>query len=127
MNKGSFSYVALAVAMAFATPTFAEGFNYDQISTTDSVEFAASQSASAVIGKPVITSDETTIGNVDDIIINGSNIVVGYLVDVGGFLGIGSTPTYIPLDQTRLRIDGISVEVILNLTDAQLNAAVSSN
>ena len=62
--------------------------------TTGDAKFINSQAAdqwlsSSFIGMDVIGPDEAKIGDIVDILFDKSGNVVGYVVGVGGFLGIG--------------------------------------
>lgn len=58
------------------------------------------------------------MGDVRDVITDETGTVVGYLVDSGGFLGLGETHVFVPKDQGVVRVDGISVELVIQLEAA---------
>ncbi|WP_425050396.1 PRC-barrel domain-containing protein [Psychromarinibacter sp. S121] len=49
-----------------------------------------------------ITTGWNEIGDVEDVVLDSSAMVVGVTVDVGGFLGIGQTTVLLPTDDLRL-------------------------
>ncbi|OWY08871.1 hypothetical protein B6V73_20015 [Thioclava sp. JM3] len=51
-------------------------------------------------------------------ITDDAETVVEYLVGSGGFLGIGEKHVFVPKDQTVVKIDGISVELVIQLDAA---------
>nr|WP_279389288.1 PRC-barrel domain-containing protein [Primorskyibacter sedentarius] len=79
-----------------------------------------------MLGKPVLSADDETVGHVNDIIISEDGVLMGYIINVGGFIGIDTTQVYVPIDQTRLRIDGSSVEMFLDLSAAELSIVTES-
>jgi sporulation protein YlmC with PRC-barrel domain len=59
------------------------------------------QLASDLMGVRVIGADDVTIGSVKDLVMDGENRLVGIVVGVGGFLGIGEKSVGIPVDELR--------------------------
>lgn len=59
------------------------------------------QLASVLMGTNVIGADDVTIGSVKDLVMDGQNRLVGIVVGVGGFLGIGEKSVGIPVDELR--------------------------
>jgi hypothetical protein len=54
--------------------------------------------ANDLIGVNVIGADDASIGSVKDLVMDGQNRLVGIIVGVGGFLGIGEKSVGIPID-----------------------------
>jgi hypothetical protein len=81
--------------------------------------------ASAIIGSWVHSPDNQTVGDVNDVIINPSGDVVGVVIGVGGFLGMGEKDVAVALN--RLTISQSenfdSANVMLNVSLAELEAA----
>lgn len=69
----------------------------DFLTTQDDQEYRAA----SVIGVDVINAANDTIGEIDDIILDADDKVVGVLVSVGGFLGIGEKWVGLPIDQVE--------------------------
>jgi hypothetical protein len=78
-------------------------------------------SVDSLIGSNCMTST-TTISEVDDVIVNGEVSVQYVVVDVGGFLGIGTHTVALGLDElTILHDDGWSdLRVYVEATEEQL-------
>lgn len=49
-------------------------------------------SAEKLIGAQVVGADEKALGEISDVIVSADGLVEAYIVDVGGFLGIGEKP-----------------------------------
>jgi hypothetical protein len=81
--------------------------------------------ASALIGSWVHSPDNQTVGDVNDVIINPSGDVVGVVVGVGGFLGMGEKDVAVALNRMTIsqseNFD--SANVTLNVSLAELEAA----
>jgi len=58
--------------------------------------------ANDLIGVRVIGVDDSSIGSVKDLVMDGENRLVGIVVGVGGFLGIGEKDVAIPMDELAL-------------------------
>lgn len=117
---------ALLIGLALTTVAYSEAFDYDDVSAIDAGLFPESQRAAIILGKPVLSADDETVGHVNDIIFSEDGVLMGYIVNVGGFIGIDTTQVYVPIDQTRLRIDGSSVEMFLDLSAAELSIVTES-
>jgi len=62
---------------------------------------AEERTADRLIGAEVFDSTGESIGNVNDVVLDGDQ-VSGILVDVGGFLGMGEHTVNLPLDQADI-------------------------
>jgi sporulation protein YlmC with PRC-barrel domain len=58
--------------------------------------------ANDLIGVNVIGADDSSIGAVKDLVMDGENRLVGIVVGVGGFLGIGEKSVAIPMDAANI-------------------------
>ena len=83
----------------------------------------ASVSASDLLGTTVLDAKDESIGEVGDVIVSENGDVEAYIVDVGGFLGIGEKP--VALDASQLDIlkgsDG-SLVVRTSFTEEELSS-----
>jgi hypothetical protein len=81
--------------------------------------------ASALIGSWVHSPDNQTVGDVNDVIINPSGDVVGVVIGVGGFLGMGEKEVAVALNRMTISQSESfdSANVILNVSLAELEAA----
>jgi sporulation protein YlmC with PRC-barrel domain len=61
--------------------------------------------AKDLIGKSVVNAEGETIGDIDDLVFDTSNKAMFAVVQVGGFLGIGSKAVAIPFDQLQISED----------------------
>ncbi|MCK8780714.1 PRC-barrel domain-containing protein [Rhizobium sp. NTR19] len=62
-------------------------------------------SANDYIGKSVYTSDDKSIGNVTDLIMEEDGGIVAAVIGVGGFLGIGQKDVAVPMDKITMTRD----------------------
>jgi PRC-barrel domain len=82
--------------------------------------------ASTIIGKAAVNKQDETIGDVNDLVADKDGKIVGALIGVGGFLGIGEKNVAVrfqDLDLTRDEND--KVKVTLNLSKDELSSAPS--
>lgn len=78
-------------------------------------------SAEELIGTAVYGADEKDLGEVNDVIVSGEGKVEAYIIDVGGFLGIGEKP--VAMNATKLNImkdDAGDLHIYTNFTQEQL-------
>jgi type IV secretory pathway VirB10-like protein len=80
--------------------------------------------ASKLIGKPAVNSQDETIGNVNDFVTDRSGKVIGALIGVGGFLGIGEKHVAVRFEDLKFtRDDNDNVKVTLNISKEMLASA----
>lgn len=88
-----------------ATTTGAAGTN----STSGSAGMAMygqNVTASNIIGASVMDATNNSIGKIDDLVLSGEGQVTNYVVDVGGFLGIGSKRVALTPQDVTITADG---------------------
>ncbi len=115
MKQHAQTFAAICVAITFPLSAFAQDFNYDNVAQVQSDQFDADQSAAALIGHRAVAQGDVDVGNVLDVIHDEGMMVRGYIVDVGGFLGIDATPVFFPSNRATVRIDGIAIELVLDI------------
>lgn len=84
---------------------------------------ASTISAEELIGTAVYGANEKDLGEVNDVIVSGEGKVEAYIIDVGGFLGIGEKP--VAMNATKLNImkdDAGDLHIYTNFTQEQLEA-----
>lgn len=85
--------------------------------------------ADTLQGASVYGSDDTRIGEVGEIVLNGDGQVSHMVIDVGGFLGMGEKP--VALEPSALDIlqreDGSDLRVYVPMTHEQLEALPKHN
>jgi type IV secretory pathway VirB10-like protein len=80
--------------------------------------------ASKLIGRPTVNSQDETIGNVNDLVTDRSGKVIGALIGVGGFLGIGEKHVAVRFEDLKFtRDDKDNVNVALNISKETLASA----
>ena len=82
---------------------------------------AGNYSADDLIGRTIVDSHDTSVGNVEDLLLGPKDSVENVLVDVGGFLGIGTKTVALDLKQIQLR-DDASGDLQVALTKDQIEA-----
>lgn len=62
--------------------------------------------AENLVGVPVYGPDSEKVGVVGDLLLYGQDEVRSAVIDVGGFLGLGSKPVSVPFETLRFVRDG---------------------
>jgi hypothetical protein len=112
------------------TESMAESANPGQVNGLPSTaQFIVEQKSgewlgSNMTGKNVENAAGDTVGVVKDLVIDSERRVVGVVIGVGGFLGIGEKDVAIRFDDVRLeRSEEGEVKVLANLSKDTLTAA----
>lgn len=98
--------------------------------TTDQGPTADSHLASNIIGKKVYNGTDdnaSSIGSVDDVLINKSGNVESIIVGVGGFLGIGEKDVAVPYNAVQWVDKNGDRWLVTNATSDQLKAQAAFN
>ena len=66
---------------------------------------AGQYSADELIGKNVVGPDDETVGSVSDLLIDGENQISRVILDVGGFLGMGTRTVAVDIEQLQAPAD----------------------
>ena len=128
-----------ADAPAMVTPTTDTAQNEpaadDQASTPDQTSTAAIDrsnlaemptdriSADDLIGTTVYGADDADVGKIADVVLSADDKVDAVVIDVGGFLGIGSKPIAVGMDNLKFMTDQKgSTYLYTNFTKEQLEA-----
>jgi sporulation protein YlmC with PRC-barrel domain len=77
--------------------------------------------AERVIGASVTNSQDENIGSITDLVFDADQRIVGVVISVGGFLGIGDKWVAVPIDQVQL--DPEQQIAMADLTSDELNQA----
>ena len=92
---------------AATAPAGDAGGSYGSYKNTEPSSFAGTitgdYSADDLMGKDIMASDGTSVGSVSDLLIGNDGSVQNVLVDVGGFLGIGTHTVALDLDQIQMQ------------------------
>jgi sporulation protein YlmC with PRC-barrel domain len=99
-------------------PAPKEGPSFVQVQNTDML-------SSNVVGLDVYNGQKAKIGKIQDVAFDASKQVTGYIVSVGGFLGMGTR--YIAVDPTAVMVsfdaDNKTWRASMNATKDQLKSA----
>jgi len=70
--------------------------------------------AGEIIGRPVINLQGEEVGSVEDVIFDSEGRVIGLVVSVGGFLGIGAESVAVAWKSSKVTVDPIAVVIDLS-------------
>ena len=79
--------------------------------------------ASKLMGATVYTSDESSIGEVSDVLFTETGDIQAAVIDVGGFLGMGEKPVAVGFDKLQIRDESGSLSVMVSASKEELDAA----
>ncbi len=123
------SLTAVALAVALATPAFAQT---PQTSRSGSAEkFVQKQQAtdwrgSKLIGATVYGQDNASIGEINDVLIGNDGAIRAAVISVGSFLGVSQKNVAVPFDALKItgKPDSSSIQKITaSYTKDELKAA----
>jgi hypothetical protein len=103
-----FLSAALAAASAVVVPRLASA---EQLVVVDVVAVAEGYRASKLRGTTVVNSQNQKLGELDDLIVGKSDRVLFAIIQVGGFLGIGSYLIAVPY--TSLQVSDGGKRIVL--------------
>jgi len=90
------------------------------IQVQDEAQFLADEE---VIGKDVVNVMDEKVGTIADLVMDQEQKLVGVVLSVGGFLGIGEKWVAIPVDQIDFPIDEQPARLLVAVTEEQLKNA----
>jgi hypothetical protein len=90
------------------------------IEVQDEAQFLADDE---VIGKSVINVMDEEVGTIADLVMDQEQKLVGVVLSVGGFLGIGEKWVAIPVDQIDFPTDEQPARLLVAVTEEQLKNA----
>jgi sporulation protein YlmC with PRC-barrel domain len=102
---------ALLMAAPFALKPHAAQSQVVHLVEVDVKVAAAGYRASKLIGQPVVNDEAEEIGELDEIIIGPDTKAHYAIIEVGGFLGLGSRLVAVPFES--LKIDKAGSKIIL--------------
>jgi hypothetical protein len=76
-----------------------------------------------VIGKKVVNVKDEEVGTIADLVMDQDQKLVGVVLSVGGFLGIGDKWVAVPVDQITFPTDGKPARLRVAVTEEQLKNA----
>jgi hypothetical protein len=76
-----------------------------------------------VIGKGVVNINDENVGTIADLVMDQEQKLVGVVLSVGGFLGIGEKWVAIPVDQIEFPTRDQPARLLVAVTEAQLTNA----
>jgi sporulation protein YlmC with PRC-barrel domain len=80
--------------------------------------------ASKLMGATVYGPDESSVGEISDLVFNATGEIQGAVIDVGGFLGLGEKPVAVGFEELQVRQDeNGSLSVMVSATKEQLDSA----
>ena len=80
--------------------------------------------ATELIGRSVVNTADETIGDVNDLVTDGSGKTIAAVIGVGGFLGIGEKDVAIRFEDLRFARDGDNdIKVTVNIDKTALTSS----
>jgi PRC-barrel domain len=86
----------------------------------DASQFLADEE---VVGKDVVNVKDEKVGTIADLVIDQDQKLVGAVLSVGGFLGIGEKWVAVPVDQVGFPTDDRPARLLIPVTEEQLKNA----
>ena len=90
------------------------------IEVQDEAQFLAEDE---VIGKDVVNINDEEVGTITDLVMDQDQKLVGIVLSVGGFLGIGDKWVAVPVDQIEFPTDEEPARLLVAVTEEQLKNA----
>jgi hypothetical protein len=119
---------AFAIALAFLCALgFAPQIVRSDVLVVDVVKVADGMRTGELKGKPVVNDKNERIGTIDDLIIGSDKVLFGIL-QVGGFLGLGSHYVAVPYQELKISdgpkivLPGASKEELKSLPEFKYRA-----
>ncbi|MEQ8480512.1 MAG: PRC-barrel domain-containing protein [Hoeflea sp.] len=80
-------------------------------------------SAENLMGQPVYSAENEDVGDISDVLLTSNNEVEAFIIDVGGFLGMGEKPVAISPENLDIRSDENGELVVFTpLTEAEFES-----
>ena len=125
------SLTAAALAIALATPAFAQAPGLAPGAKSSTEKFVQKQQAtdwrgSKLIGATVYGSDNASIGEISDVLIGNDGAIRAVVIGVGGFLGVSEKNVAVPFDALKItgKPDSSSIQkVTASYSKDELKAA----
>ena len=83
----------------------------------------ATIAASGILGRPVVGPDGKEIGRVVDVLVDAGSNPRAAVIDVGGFLGVGSRRIAVNWSDLTFPATGTDTDIKLDLASAQISSA----
>jgi hypothetical protein len=108
------SLTAAALAIALATPAFAQTPAKSSTEKFVQKQQATDWRGSKLIGATVYGSDNASIGEISDVLIGNDGAIRAAVIGVGGFLGVSEKNVAIPFDALKItgKPDSSSIQKI---------------
>jgi sporulation protein YlmC with PRC-barrel domain len=126
--RGVHSALALGIALAICCALgFAPQIVRSDVLVVDVVKVADGMRTGELKGKPVVNDKNERIGTIDDLIIGRDKVLFGIL-QVGGFLGVGSHYVAVPYQELKITegpkivLPGASKEELKSLPEFKYRA-----
>lgn len=110
LNESGQVYAADGTQEPATADTMAAGNNRPAAMNAD-----GSINASKVVGVNVVNNANDTVGEISEVLLDDSGKVSGVVVDVGGFLGIGTHPVKLAWKQIKMVNKDGSLQAVVNM------------
>lgn len=98
----------------------AMGADADRVTIVGGTQPMGTVLATDLQGEPVKNASGEDLATLDDFVFDEHGRIVGAVVSFGGFLGLGEKSVLLPWEE--LTIDGDNAEVMLSMTEEQIDA-----
>jgi len=109
----------LAPALGSQAPAPAQPVATNASASPAAVPSLSREEAGRLVGTNLLSAGDEKVGEIENLVMDGSGRVRGAVVEWGGFLGLGQRSAVVPMDQIRFGADGRGH---LGLTRDQLEA-----
>lgn len=96
--------LTLGLALPWGAPAYAEPAA--PFMTTSP---AGTVRGSKIVGVPVIGMDHVRVGEIEDVLLDGSGQIRAVVIGIGGFLGLGEKSVAVPFDQLSWNTGDVSL------------------
>ena len=126
------TFALLLATTALASPAFAQtpATTTAPATTTMTAPMNASAEwrASKLVGVNVYNDQNTKVGEIDEVLLDHTGKVAGFVISVGGFLGMGEHEVLIPFDQVKFVNEPVRSAATTTTTQpATTGASTSTN
>ncbi len=125
MHRSSLPELVFPLILLAATPAAAQTPAAPSSGTVEKPELQhiPATTATTVLGRRVVDRAGDEIGRVVDVLVDGSDHPVAAVLDVGGYMGLGSRKVAVDWARLRLAITGDDARVIVDLDGNVITAA----
>lgn len=126
MRSNAPTYLSLALALGLGLPVAAPAYA-EPAAPFITTNPAGTVRGSKFVGVPVIGMDHVRVGEIEDLLVDGSGQIRAVVIGVGGFLGLGEKSVAVAFDQLAWNTGDVSLtsgpSSVVKVADAPSQAA----